>query len=146
LLPTFVKGLATYKYEEVSTTVFLDRMLYEGKLIYFAKQFLPNYADSLIIGYTSAQMKWSKENESNIFQLLVSEDLFSTDVLKYRKYTDEAPYTVNLTAESAPRLAWFIGWKMVEKYMEENPGVSLDELMKEKDSQKILRLSKYKAK
>ncbi len=146
LVPTFVKGLATSKYEEVNTTVFLDRMLYEGKLIYFAKQFLPDYTDSLIIGYTSAQMKWSIENENNIFQLLVSEDLFSTDVLKYRKYTDEAPYTVNLTADSAPRIAWFIGLKIIEKYMEENPTISLDELMKEKDSQKILRLSKYKAK
>lgn len=145
LVPTLVKGMASSKYEmEPENQSLIDQMLYQGKLLYFSKLMLPETADSLLIGYTSAEIKWAEENEANIFQLLVSEDLFSKDVLKYRKYTDEAPYTVNLTADSAPRIAWFAGWKIIEKYMNENKNVSIDELMNEKDAQKILRLSKYK--
>lgn len=145
LVPTLVKGMANSKYDiEPIDKSLVDKMLYEGKLLYFMKQMLPDTPDSLLIGYTSGQMKWANENEANIFQLLVSEDLFNTDVLEYRKYTDEAPYTVNLTADSAPRIAWFAGWKIIEKYMSENKNISIDELMNEKDLQKILRLSKYK--
>lgn len=147
LLPIFVKGLATYKYENnTSSTTLLDRMIYEGKLLYFCSQFLPETPDSLIIGYTDLQMQWCKENEGNIYQLLVQENLYSTDYLNYRKYTEEAPYTVNLTAESAPRIAWYCGWQIVKKYMEVNNNLSLEDLMNEKDSQKILRASKYKGK
>lgn len=145
LVPTMVKGMASSKYEvEPENQSLIDKMLYEGKLLYFMKLILPDAPDSLLIGYTDAQMKWANENEANIFQLLVSEDLFSKDVLKYRKYTDEAPYTVNLNANSAPRIGWFAGWKIIEKYMAENKNISIDELMNEKDAQKILRLSKYK--
>lgn len=145
LVPTLVKGMVNSKYEmEPQNQSLIDQMLYQGKLLYFMKLMLPETADSLLIGYTSAEMKWAEENEANIFQLLVSEDLFSKDVLKYRKYTDEAPYTVNLTADSAPRIAWFAGWKIIDKYMNENKNISIDELMNEKDAQKILSLSKYK--
>lgn len=145
LVPTLVKGMASSKYEmEPENQSLIDQMLYQGKLLYFMKMMLPETPDSLLLGYTSEEIKWAEENEANIFQLLVSEDLFSKDVLNYRKYTDEAPYTVNLTADSAPRIAWFAGWKIIEKYMNENKNISIDELMNEKDAQKILRLSKYK--
>lgn len=145
LVPTLVKGMASSKYEiEPENQSLVDQMIYQGKLLYFSKLILPETADSLLIGYTAAEMKWAEENEANIFQLLVSEDLFSKDFLKYRKYTEEAPYTVNLTGDSAPRIAWFAGWKIIEKYMNENKNISVDEMMKEKDAQKILRLSKYK--
>jgi hypothetical protein len=145
LVPTLAKGMVNSKYDmEPKNQALIDQMLYQGKLLYFTKMMLPETPDSLLIGYTTSQIKWAEENEANIFQLLVSEDLFSKDVLKYRKYTDEAPYTVNLTADSAPRIAWFAGWRIIEKYMAENNNISIEELMNEKDSQKILRLSKYK--
>lgn len=145
LVPTLVKGMVNSKFEmEPKNQSLIDQMLYQGKLLYFMKLMLPDTPDSLLIGYTSAEIKWAEENEANIFQLLVSEDLFSKDVLKYRKYTDEAPYTVNLTADSAPRIAWFAGWKIIDKYMDENKNISIEELMNEQDAQKILSLSKYK--
>ncbi len=145
LVPTLVKGIINSKFEmEPNNQSLIDQMLYQGKLLYFMKLMLPDTPDSLLIGYTSAEIKWAEENEANIFQLLVSEDLFSKDVLKYRKYTDEAPYTVNLTEDSAPRIAWFAGWKIIEKYMDENKNISIEQLMNEKDAQKILSLSKYK--
>ena len=41
--------------------------------------------------------------------------------------------------------AW-LGWQIVRKYMEENPKVTLAQLMAEKNAQKILTESKYKPK
>lgn len=145
LLPMFVKGMASFKYPfELEKPSLLDLMLNEGKMLYFNDQFLNNVDDTLKIGYTKKQMDWCNANEANIYQLLIQEGLFNTDYLKYRKYTDEAPFTISLTNESAPRIAWYCGWQIIKKFMDNNPDYTLDKLMKEKDSQKILSLSKYK--
>lgn len=145
LLPMFVKGMAAYKYPfENDKPQLLDVMLNEGKMLYFMDQILSDVEDSLKIGYSAAQLKWCQENEANIYQLLIQDGLYNSDFLKFRKYTEEAPFTVNLNNESAPRIAWFCGWQIIKKFMENNPSYSLDDLMKEKDSQKILSSSKYK--
>lgn len=145
LLPMFVKGMASYKYPfEQDKPSLLDVMINEGKMLYFQDQLLQNISDTLKLGYTHNQLIWCKENEANIYQLLIQEGLFSTDYLKYRKYTDEAPFTSNLGNKSAPRIAWFCGWQIVKSFMQNNSEYSLDELMLEKDNQKILKLSKYK--
>lgn len=145
LMPMFVKGMATYKYPlEVEKPLLIDVMINEGKMLYFLDQMLPEVEDSLKIGYSKNQLEWCKANEKNIYELLIQENLFTGDYLKYRKYTDEAPFTVNLTNESAPRISWYCGWQIIKKFMEKNKGYTLDMLMKEKDSQKILNLAKYK--
>ncbi len=145
VLPMFAKGLASYKYPfENDKPLLIDVMLNEGKMLYFMDQLLGDVHDTLKIGYTSNQYQWCKENEANIYQLLIQENLYSSDFLKYRKYTEEAPFTVNLTNESAPRIAWYCGWQIIKNFMDNNPSYTLDQLMKEKDSQKIIQLSKYK--
>jgi|LakMenE01Jun11ns_1017448.scaffolds.fasta_scaffold9951239_1 hypothetical protein len=145
LMPMFVKGMASYKYPfDLAKPRLIDVLVNEGKMLYFLDQMLPDTEDSLKIGYTNKQLEWSKSNEKNIYQLLIDEGLFSADYLKYRKYTEEAPFTVSLTDESAPRIAWYCGWQVIKKFMDNNPDYTLDMLMKETDSQKILSLSKYK--
>jgi hypothetical protein len=145
LMPMFVKGMASYKYPfELDKPLLIDVMLNEGKMLYFLDQMLPETPDSLKIGYTNAQLIWCKENEKNIYELLIQDGLYSGDYLKYRKYTEEAPFTVNLTNDSAPRISWYCGWQIIKKFMEKNPDYTLDMLMKERDSQKILNEAKYK--
>ncbi len=145
LLPMFVKGMASYKYPfNDDKPLLIDVIINEGKMLYFMDQLLPDVNDTLKIGYTNTQYEWCKANEANIYQLLIQDGLFSSDFLKYRKYTDEAPFTVNLTNDSAPRIAWFCGWQIIKNFMENNPSYTLEDLMKEKDSQKILSSSKYK--
>lgn len=145
LMPMFVKGMASYKYPfENEKPRLIDVMINEGKMLYFLDQMLPETTDSLKIGYTTDQLNWCVQNEKNIYELLIQEGLYNSDALKYRKYTDEAPFTVSLTNDSAPRISWFCGWQIVKKFMDKNPNYTLDMLMKEKDSQKILTESKYK--
>lgn len=71
--------------------------------------------------------------------------LFNTDYLKIQKYLSEAPFTPGLgdKNDSAPKLGFFIGWQIVNKFMEENPKTTIQELMQLQDSQKILKLAKY---
>ncbi|MEO5910734.1 MAG: gliding motility lipoprotein GldB [Pelobium sp.] len=125
----------------------LAKMVYNGKLLYFMKKIQPEIADSTLIGYSSDQMKWATQFESDTYAYFLEQDLlFNTDYFKIQKYLAEAPFTPGLgnQNDSAPKLGLFIGWQIVKSYMKENPDVTLKELMLEKDAQKVLRMAKYR--
>ena len=125
----------------------LSKMIYNGRLLYFMKEMQPETADSTIIGYSTPQMKWATDFESDTYAyFLENELLFETDYFKIQKYLAEAPFTPGLGTlnDSAPKLGSFIGWQIVKRYMEENTEIDLKQLMLEKDAQKILRLAKYR--
>jgi hypothetical protein len=108
---------------------------------------MPETSDTLKIGYTQNQLVWCDENEAGIWAYFLENDLlFESDYLKIQKYLAEAPFTPGIgeKSESAPKLGIWTGWQIVKKYMDKNPEVSLQQLMLESDSQKILSLSKYK--
>src|SRR5690606_4515742 len=98
--------------------VFLDQMLYYGKILYILDQLLPHTPDTLKMGYTPAQWAWAHQYESDIWAYFISEELlFQHDLRKTQKYIGEAPFTPGLGQgrESAPKLGRFIGWKIVQK-------------------------------
>ena len=47
--------------------------------------------------------------------------LYSTDYSEIRKFTGDGPYTTIFTDVSAPRAGVFVGFKIVEHYMKNNP-------------------------
>jgi gliding motility-associated lipoprotein GldB len=125
----------------------LSKMIYNGKLLYFMKQILPQVADSTLIGYSEAQMKWATDFESDTYAYFLEYNLlYESDYFKIQKFISEAPFTPGLGTknDSAPKLGNFIGWQIVKRYMEENTEVDLKQLMLEKDAQKILRMAKYR--
>lgn len=128
----------------------LAKMIHNGKILYFMDQVLAeNVPDSVKIGYTTKQLEWCKTFESDIWgYYLQNELLFETDYQKIQVFLSEGPFTPGLGErnESAPKLGIWTGWQIVRKYMEENPSVTLQQLMLEKDPQKILQASKYKPK
>lgn len=144
IAPLFLRGLFNYRYdfpEENGTLI--ERMLLEGKQLYWMENLAPEITDSLKMGYTKSQMEWCAANEANIYQLLLSENIFSTNYLMYRKYVEETPFTSNLGSKSAPRIASYCGWQIIKAYAK-NSNATLDEIMREKDSQKILKIASYK--
>jgi len=128
----------------------LAKMVENGKILYFMDRVLADEVpDTLKIGYTDKQLAWCKNFEGDIWAYLIENNLlFETDDQKIQMYVSEAPFTPGLGEknESAPKLGVWIGWQMVRKYMAENPKVTLQELMKETDPQKILNGAKYKPK
>lgn len=128
----------------------LSQMIYNGKILYFMDQVLPeNVSDTVKIGYSGRQLAWAKQFEGNIWGVFLENDvLYQTDFRKIQVYITDGPFTAGLgdKAESAPKLGVWIGWQMVKKYMSENPDVTLQQLMADNDAQKILTKSKYKPK
>jgi len=126
----------------------LSKMVYHGKILYFMDQVLADgVPDSVKIGYTTKQMGWCKAYEGEIWgYYLQNELLFETDYQKIQVLLNEGPFTPGLGEKnsSAPKIGIWTGWQIVRKYMKENPKVTLQELMKEEDPQKILNGSKYK--
>ncbi len=127
----------------------MAKMVYNGKILYVMDALMPDMADTLKIGYTGKQMEWCKTFEPDIWAYYLDNDLlYNTDYKKIQKYLTEAPFTPGLgeASESAPKLGIWTGWQIVKKYMGKNPDVTLQQLMLEKDPQKILTASKYKPK
>lgn len=135
--------------EPPQATSFLDKMVYNGKILYFMKAVMPEVEDSVLIGYTSAQQEWCKKFEAGIWGYFLEQNLlYETDYMKIQKFLTEAPFTPGIGErnESSPKLALFTGWQIVKKYMSKNPKVTLQDLMKNTDYQEILNKSHYKPK
>ncbi|MFD0765574.1 gliding motility lipoprotein GldB [Mucilaginibacter lutimaris] len=151
IAPRVVEGLAREDMfpEDDRDNSLLSKMVYNGKILYFMDQTLPDVPDSTKIGYTAQQLKWCEDFKGNIWQFFLEENLlYETDYQKIQKYLNEAPFTPGLgdNNESAPKLGVWTGWQIVKQYMDKHPNVTLQQLMSEKDAQKILNESKYRPK
>ena len=124
---------------------FLDKMINEGKRLYFLEAIIPETPDSIKIGYTKSQIDWCENNESNIWAFFIENELlYSPDFQYTSKFITDGPFTSAFSNESPAKIGSWVGWQIVKAYMNNNDGVSLKELMKITDSQQFLSNSKYK--
>jgi hypothetical protein len=122
----------------------LSEIIHYGKIKYFEKCMLPEENDEILFGFTSDQLKFCKNNESQMWQYLIENDLlFNTDQFIIRKLTGEAPFTTYFTNESPGKAAVWLGFRIVESYLLKNREVTINDLMPDNDIQKILEKSKY---
>lgn len=134
----------TFESTNYETDNVLSEIIHEGKLKYFERCMLPELSEEILFGFTSNQLKFCKNNEARMWQYLIENDLlFKTDRFIIRKLTGDAPFTSYFTNESPGRAAVWIGFRIIESYMIKNSGVSLNEIMKDTDIQKILEKAKY---
>jgi gliding motility-associated lipoprotein GldB len=133
-----------------NTTNFADKsaladMIYYGKAYYMAKSLLPCAPDSLLTGYTAFETQDIEDHEAVIWAgILENELLFETSNFLKDKFLSERPKTYEIGENCPGRIGRWVGWKIVQKYMEQNPDLSLPGLMKLDDAQKIFNESKYK--
>jgi len=134
----------TINYRNIGAAL-LDLMVNEGKIIWYTNAMMPTVNDSILLNYSAYQMEWAKNSEGAIWAfLLENEMLYTKDNEPIKKFIYESPFTSYFGAESPPRLGWFIGWKIVSVYMQNNQDVDLQALMNDYDAQKILQHSGYK--
>jgi hypothetical protein len=125
-------------------TVLADMVSY-GKAYYFAGQMLPCVPDSIMLGYTPRELAGSERFEDLIWKRLVEDDvLFSTSHLVKQKYLHERPKTTEVGPECPGRIGTWVGLRMVEKYMRQNPDTSLRGLMALPDAALLFRQSGYR--
>jgi len=130
-----------------SNKTLLADMIYFGKSYYLAKQTIPCTPDSLLLGYSAKEMSDINKNEHIIWANFLENDLLyeSSHFIK-NKFTGERPKTFEISNNCPGRIGLWVGWQIVKSYMENNPEVSLQELMTMKDVNLIFSKSGYKPK
>jgi len=105
---------------------------------------LPTTSDTILFEFTDPQMKWCNANEVELWSFFMDSNLlYSVESAKFNKYINPSPNSPGMPEIAPGRTACFIGYKIIEKYMQ-NTNTSLLDLVKMKDSQKIVELAKYK--
>ena len=106
---------------------------------------LPDTPDSLKICYTGKKLEWARQNEESVWAFLVGNKLlYTTDYKTQVKLIQDGPFTTGFSDQSPARLGIFIGWQIISSYVQQHPEVSLQQLIRMTDSQKILQESAYK--
>ena len=122
----------------------VSNMIYRGKLLYFVSAMVPGQPDSLKWGFTGQGLDFCIANEKPMWATLIENKfLFSTDRFTIDKFILEGPFTKDFGRESPARAAVWIGFRIVCAYMDNNPGVTLQQVMDDPDYMKILNLSSY---
>ena len=139
-LSAWIKTEYPYQGKE---NVLLERMIYEGKIIYILMQTGYNYTYENIISITEDEYKWCREYESSIWTLIVErKHLYTPDIATTQKYL--LPFPSTFISEDAPgNIGNFIGYRIIEHYMKQTKS-TCEELMNNNDAQDILQKSKYK--
>jgi hypothetical protein len=122
----------------------LSQLIYKGKVMYCIDKMLPESTMEDKFRFSKAQMDWVDENEASIWQHIVHEDLlFSKKEQQFRTFINYAPFAKGMPPEAPGRVGYYIGYRMVSEYMDNNE-IDVEELMYLTDSRKFLQQSKYK--
>jgi len=122
---------------------FQDELIFKGKIMYLMNQVLEE-KDHILFRYSEKDLEWCKNNESNIWNEIINLDLmYNKDHNSYATFFTDSPFTKGMPQESPGRLGYWVGYKIIDSYMQNN-NVTLHELMQNTNSQNILLQSKYK--
>lgn len=130
---------------EPSGNRLLDLMVYYGKKLYLLDHLLPNTPDSVKFEVTQDQVEWLRNNELEMWSFFLQEDLlYSSSLQEIRKYFDYSPNSPGMPPEAPGRTANWMGWQIVQKYMERFPETSMQELIDIQDAQQLMEKARYK--
>ncbi len=146
VVPNAIFNWLSYRYNEYDSLPpekndFLNSLIYTGKLMYAMDIVLPDLSDTTKMMWSEKEWEWAQENEMNIWKEMARQEvMFGTKKEEIYKWFTEAPFTNagNLPQNSSPQLGLWMGWKIVSAYMEKNPEITLEQLWKERNNQKIL--------
>jgi hypothetical protein len=123
--------------------VLLDRMIYEGKIIYLLTQTGYDYNYQNLTSQTDKEYEWLLDYEKTLWTTIIErKHLYTPDMATTSKYFQPSPSTF-ISNEAPGNPGYFIGYRIVEKYMKKTKS-SCEELMKNGDAQDILKKSEYK--
>ena len=131
--------------ENLSGKALIDLMIDEGKKMYILKKILPNSAMYRLFGYTDNQLKGCYNSETSIWNFFIINDLlFQNEYQIIKDYVNDGPKTQALGDASPGYIAKFVGFRIVEKWMDNNK-ISLTNLLK-MPNRTIYAEAKYKPK
>ncbi len=143
-----VESLALSRSLKPQKSRLLDDMLFHGKILYFIHRMMPDTPDESIVKYASKDLLFCKENEKSIWAYFIENNLlFDTSLDTKRRFVEMAPFSKFRTKfdnNTPGMIARWVGYEIVKAYMQNNPEYTLEQLMQETESEKILKRSGYK--
>jgi hypothetical protein len=120
------------------------QMIESGKRLYMLDQLLPETADTIKTGYTKAQLDGCMKHEALIWNFFLQNNLlYITDPMQTKDYLSDGPSTPELGEASPGNIGQFIGWMIIQKWMEEHDKTTLQQLLNTPAKQ-IFEEAKYK--
>lgn len=108
-----------------------EQIVEAGKRLYFLKKVLPHEADSIVTGYTAAQLEGCYKSEKDIWSFFVQNNLlYEKDPSLIADYMHDGPNTAVFGDSSPGYIGQFVGYRIVEAFLEKNKETSLEKLLK----------------
>lgn len=104
----------------------LSRMVYEGAITHAKMTLVPQSDPAKALGYTDVEFKWLADNEHSIWRSIVQKQLLydiSDDVVS--RIVSPTPEVSIVDPVSPGRVGRYIGYRIVESYIKNNPGKTL---------------------
>ena len=121
----------------------LAQMINEGKKLYILKKILPFVDEHIVLGFKEEQLEWMNDNEIEMWSFFLEKDLiYETSTAKTFKYINPSPASPGMPKEAPGRTGVFIGFKIVESYIRNNPNINFEKLLQQDDYQTMIK--KYK--
>lgn len=104
---------------------FLAQMIFYGKQLYLKDKLMPSASDANKIGYDQDQFDWAVANEEPMWRNFIEQEhLYSTDRQLASRFLDPAPFSKFglelIDNESPGRVGRYIGWQIVQAFMDNN--------------------------
>ncbi len=104
---------------------FLAQMIFYGKQLYLKDKLMPSASDANKIGYNQDQFDWAVANEEPMWRNFIEQEhLYSTDRQLASRFLDPAPFSKFglelIDNESPGRVGRYIGWQIVQAFMDNN--------------------------
>jgi hypothetical protein len=146
IVPMAVRYLSnTYNKTDQGDQTFLGDMVYFGKSLEFTKQMLPATADSLILGYTQKELDDTWAAQDLIWAHTIEKTLlYNKNNFIKEKYLGERPNIPEIGPSCPGRIGQWLGWRIVKRYMNENPKITFQDVMAKPNSEEILKMSGYR--
>lgn len=116
------RSFAENELQYPTSRLFLEEMVYFGKLLYLKDLLIPFKSDAEKIGYSSGELEWAAANEEQIWRYFVERELlFSSDPQLGPRFLYPAPFSkfyLKLDNETPARLGQYLGWQMVRQFVE----------------------------
>lgn len=121
-----------------------EQMVEAGKRLYFLKQVQPNVPDSIVTGYTAAQLEGCYKSEKDIWSFFVQNNLlYQKDPSFIGDYMMDGPNTPVFGDASPGFIGQFVGYRIVEAWLQKNKALTLDKVM-QTPAKIIFEQAKYK--
>lgn len=126
----------------------ISEMIHHGKQLYTLNKLLPSISGQDLMRYSPKEWRFCVENERMVWRFMVEQDfLFDQRAELKRRFTEEAPFSkfyMEFDNETPGRIGRWIGWQIVDAYMQHHPEISLIELLQKTDHRKLFNESRYK--